>query len=200
VNRRAGERPGHSATTAHFQAAYPFIAEGGLGAPGTYIGRDAYGGAWLYDPWELYERGALAGPNLLVIGAIGYAKSSLIKTYILRQRVFGRQAWVLDPKSEYAPLAQALGGRPIALAPGGEVRLNPLSVHCESPGCRGRWLRSSRGRRSSRSIRNKTDRGAGYVDALRAMEAGWTMHLLGILARTAGRARQRYFRVGNGFG
>ena len=124
---RFTERLGHSATTAHFQAAYPFVAEGGLDAPGAYIGRDAYGGAWLYDPWSLYERGILAGPNMLVIGGIGYAKSSLIKTYILRQRVFGRQAWVLDPKSEYAPLARALGGRPIALEPGGEVRLNPLS-------------------------------------------------------------------------
>ena len=58
---RLGERPGHSATTAHFQAAYPFVAEGGLGAPGAYIGRDAYGGAWLYDPWALYERGRWPG-------------------------------------------------------------------------------------------------------------------------------------------
>jgi len=120
-------RPGHSATTAHFQAAYPFVAEGGLGAPGAYIGRDAYGGSWLYDPWALYEHGLLSGPNMLVIGGIGSAKSALVKTYILRQRVFGRQAWVLDPKSEYAPLASAMGVQPIALAPGGEVRLNPLS-------------------------------------------------------------------------
>jgi type IV secretory pathway VirB4 component len=120
-------RPGHSATTAHFQAAYPFVADGGLPAPGAYIGRDAYGGSWLYDPWALYERGLLSGPNMLVLGGIGHAKSSLVKTYILRQRVFGRQAWVLDPKSEYAPLARALGGEPIALEPGGAVRLNPLS-------------------------------------------------------------------------
>ncbi len=124
---RAGERPGHSATTAHFQAAYPFVAEGGLGAPGTYIGRDAYGGSWLYDPWVLYERGILPGPNMLVVGQIGRGKSAFLKTYITRQRVFGRQAWILDPKSEYAPLARALGGEPIALRPGGDVRLNPLS-------------------------------------------------------------------------
>ncbi len=125
--RRRGERPGHSATTAHFQAAYPFVAEGGLGAPGAYIGRDAYGGAWLYDPWALYERGLLPGPNMLVVGQIGCGKSAFVKSYVCRQRVFGRQAWVLDPKSEYAPLARALGGRPIALQPGGDVRLNPLS-------------------------------------------------------------------------
>ena len=58
---RRAERSGHSATTAHFQAAYPFLAEGGLGAPGTYIGRDAYGGAWLYDPWVALRAEALGG-------------------------------------------------------------------------------------------------------------------------------------------
>ncbi len=116
---RRGERPGHSATTAHFQAAYPFLAEGGLGAPGTYIGRDAYGGAFLYDPWAAYEHGVLTGPNMLVVGQIGNGKSAFLKSYITRQHVFGRQAWALDPKSEYAPLARALGGRadrPCALA------------------------------------------------------------------------------------
>lgn len=124
---RRAERPGHSATTAHFQAAYPFLAEGGLGAPGIYIGRDAYGGAFLFDPWSAYEHGVLTGPNMLVVGQIGKGKSAFLKSYICRQHVFGRQAWALDPKSEYAPLARALGGRPIALRPGGEVRLNPLS-------------------------------------------------------------------------
>jgi hypothetical protein len=84
---RLGERPGHSATTTHFQPVYPFLGEGTLGAPGIYIGRDAYGGAWLYDPWALYERSALAGPNMVVVGQIGFAKSSLIKTYVYRQRV-----------------------------------------------------------------------------------------------------------------
>jgi hypothetical protein len=126
MRRRASERPGHSATTAHFQAAYPFLAEGGLAAPGTYIGRDAYGGAWLYDPWALYPA-HLPGPNMLILGGLASRKSSLVKTYLYRQAVFGRQAWVLDPKGEYWSLARALGVRPITLVPGGEVRLNPLS-------------------------------------------------------------------------
>ncbi len=124
--RGLAERPGHSGTTAHFQAAYPFLAEGGLGAPGVYIGRDAYGGSWLYDPWALYPQ-FLPGPNMLILGGLASRKSTLLKTYIYRQVLFGRQAWVLDPKGEYWPLARALGVRPISLVPGGEVRLNPLS-------------------------------------------------------------------------
>jgi len=128
VRRRyRAERAGHAATTAHFQAAYPFLAEGGLGAPGAYIGRDACGGAWCFDPWAAYELGVLSGPNMIVVGQLGRGKSAFLKSYIARQHVFGRQAWALDPKSEYAPLARALGGTPIALAPGGSVRLNPLS-------------------------------------------------------------------------
>jgi hypothetical protein len=120
------ERPGHSATTAHFQAAFPFLAEGGLGAAGVYVGRDACGGAWVFDPWAAYEAGIITGPNMLVVGQLGRGKSAFLKSYIARQYVFGRQAWVLDPKGEYAPLAEVLGGTVIGLVPGGSVRLNPL--------------------------------------------------------------------------
>ena len=125
---RRGERPGHSVTTAHFPAAYPFVAEGGLGAPGPYIGRDAHGHPWLYDPWVLYERELIGGTNMLTLGAISRGKSALIKSYVYRQRVFGRQAWVLDPKGEYGALAALIGVRPIALVPHGSVRLNPLTA------------------------------------------------------------------------
>ena len=62
-----------------------------------------------------------------MIGIVGRAKSSLVKTYVLRQAVFGRQAWIVDVKGEYDRLAEALGVRPIALSPGGAVRLNPLT-------------------------------------------------------------------------
>ena len=123
---KAKGQPGHHATTAHVQAAYPFVAEGGLGGRGVYIGRDVYGGSFCYDPWELYGK-ELTSPNAVVIGIVGRAKSSLVKTYVLRQSVFGRQAWIVDVKGEYDRLAEALGVRPIALSPGGEVRLNPLT-------------------------------------------------------------------------
>ena len=124
--RPAGERPGHAATTAHLQAAYPFVAEGGLGGRGVYIGRDAYGGSFVYDPWELYGR-ELTSPNMLVIGQIGRAKSSLVKTYVWRQSVFRRRAWIIDPKGEYGALADAFDVQPLALEPGGALRLNPIS-------------------------------------------------------------------------
>jgi hypothetical protein len=123
--KRTGQ-PGHRGTTAHVQAAYPFVAEGGLGGRGVYIGRDVYGGSFCYDPWELYGR-ELTSPNAVVIGIVGRAKSSLIKTYVFRQSVFGRQAWIVDVKGEYDRLAAAVGVRPISLSAGGRVKLNPLT-------------------------------------------------------------------------
>src|SRR6266536_3878394 len=71
-------RLAHRVTTAHLQAAYPFISEGGLGSDGVYIGRDVFGGSFCYCPFTLYGK-EITGPNMLVIGQIGYAKSSLVK-------------------------------------------------------------------------------------------------------------------------
>src|SRR3954452_1097183 len=119
-------QPGHRGTTARVQAAYPFVAEGGLGGRGVYVGRDVYGGSFCYDPWELYGK-ELTSPNAVVIGIVGRAKSSLVKSYVLRQSVFGRQAWIVDVKGEYERLAATTGVHPIALSPGGQVRLNPLT-------------------------------------------------------------------------
>lgn len=120
--------PSHRATTAHLQAAYPFVGEGGLGAEGALIGRDILGGSFCFDPWALYRRGILTNPNLLVVGQVGRGKSTFVKTLVWRQMAFGRQAWVVDPKGEYGPLARACSCEPLQIAPGGEQRLNPLDL------------------------------------------------------------------------
>ncbi len=118
--------PAHRLTTAHLQALYPFVAEGGLGGRGVYIGRDLFGSSFMYDPWVLYERGVLTSPNMLVAGQIGRGKSAFVKAWLWRSSVFGRRGVVLDPKGEYAPLAHAFGVEPIRLHPRGTLRLNPL--------------------------------------------------------------------------
>lgn len=119
----------HRATSAHLQAAYPFMGETGLGARGVYIGRDIYSGAaFCFDPFVLYEEGLITNPSALIAGQVGLGKSALVKTYLARQAVFGRRSVVIDPKGEYGPLAEWFGARPIRLAPGGGVRLNPLGA------------------------------------------------------------------------
>ncbi len=124
-------RPGHRCTTRHAQAIYPFMIAGGLGGRGVFVGRDSSGGAFCYDPWVLYGEGLLDDPNAIVLGKLGQGKSALVKTLLWRMLLFGRRAFVLDVKREYGPLCEAVGVRPVALAPGGGVRLNPLASRPE---------------------------------------------------------------------
>jgi len=127
----SAERPGHRCTTRHAQAIYPFMAAGGLGGKGVFIGRESAGGAFCYDPWVLYGEGLLDDPNAIVLGKLGQGKSALVKTLLWRMLLFGRRAFVLDVKREYGPLCEAVGVRPISLVPGGNVRLNPLASRPE---------------------------------------------------------------------
>lgn len=116
----------HRLTTAHLQAAYPFVAEGGLGGRGAFIGRDLFGGSFTYDAFELYEQGIITSPNMVIAGQLGRGKSALVKTLCLREQVFGRRVVVMDPKGEYSQLAAFCDTKVIDLRPRGRLRLNPL--------------------------------------------------------------------------
>lgn len=129
--------PRHRATTAHLCSAYPFQAAEGLGGRGVYLGTDhlAGGGAFCFDPFELYTQGVISSPNMLVVGQVGSGKSASVKTLLHRSvGVFsspgGRPRWVavLDPKGEYRPLASALGLSVLDVYRGGPTRLNPLDA------------------------------------------------------------------------
>jgi hypothetical protein len=164
---RALRLPAHRAMTAHLAGAYPFVAEGGLGHAGPYIGRDLFGAAFMFDPWELYAAGHLTNPNILVIGHVGEGKSSLVKTLLWRSSVFGRSAVVADPKGEYGPLAASGGrtrpppprsardaarGEPRPAAAAGRARRRrsrPRRGHAydaDAAGCRSDAARADRGR------------------------------------------------------
>ncbi|WP_269858001.1 ATP-binding protein [Streptomyces sp. RPT161] len=125
--------PAHRMTTATASGAYPFLAEGGLGAEGIFIGRDVHAeAAFCYDPFSLYNSGRLDGftnPNAVLAGIIGMGKSALAKSIATRAIAHGYRIYVpCDPKGEWTDLAHALGGYAIALGPGLPGRLNPLDA------------------------------------------------------------------------
>lgn len=120
--------PRHQDTSATLSGAYPFIAEGGLGSSGVFVGQDLYsGGSFVYDPWVLYANGVITAPNVVLAGIVGSGKSSLAKSLYTRSLPFGRRVYVPgDPKGEHTRVAEAVGGRAIALGHGMPNRLNPL--------------------------------------------------------------------------
>jgi type IV secretory pathway VirB4 component len=119
----------HRASSAVLAGAYPFLAA----CPpqrGVPIGVDVLSGApFAYDPWALYGEGWLTNPNLLLAGVIGQGKSALAKTLALRSVAAGRRVYVAgDPKGEWAPVAEAVGGQVVTLGGGARARLNPLDL------------------------------------------------------------------------
>jgi hypothetical protein len=120
--------PRHQDTSATLAGAYPFLAEGGLGSEGVFVGQDLYSGSsFVYDPWVLYTRGLITAPNVVLAGIVGSGKSALAKSLYTRSIPFGRRVYVPgDPKGEHTAVAEAVGGKAIALGPGMSNRLNPL--------------------------------------------------------------------------
>jgi hypothetical protein len=120
--------PPHRATSEVLAGAYPFLAEGGLGSDGTFIGQDAWsGGGFCFDPWVLYQNGTITNPNCLLAGVVGRGKSMLAKAMATRSIAIGRKVYVPgDPKGEWSVVARAVGGAAIELGGGGANRLNPL--------------------------------------------------------------------------
>ncbi|MFB7666908.1 ATP-binding protein [Kitasatospora sp. NPDC056138] len=125
--------PKHRMTTATASGAYPFLAEGGLGADGIFVGRDVHAeAAFCYDPFSLYSSGRIEGftnPNVVLAGIIGMGKSALAKSLASRAIAHGYRTYIpCDPKGEWTAVAQALSGYTIALGPGLPGRLNPLDA------------------------------------------------------------------------
>ncbi|OIV36899.1 ATP/GTP-binding protein [Mangrovactinospora gilvigrisea] len=129
-------RPPVRTSTGQAQAIYLPTAAPGLGDSGVIIGREVYSGkGYIYDPFQLYGQ-QLPAPHWLVLGESGNGKSSLEKTYVLRQLRFrDRQVVVLDAQGEdgvgeWALIAARLGLTPIRLDPMAAldqgIRLNPL--------------------------------------------------------------------------
>ncbi|WP_141013683.1 ATP-binding protein [Nocardioides sambongensis] len=120
--------PRHQDTSATLAGAYPFLAEGGLGSDGVFVGQDLYSGSsFVYDPWVLYTRGTITAPNVVLAGIVGSGKSALAKSLYSRSIPFGRRVYVPgDPKGEHTAVAEAVGGKAIALGHGLTARLNPL--------------------------------------------------------------------------
>lgn len=127
----------HVTTTEHALALHPFQVEGGLPGFGMPIGRNIYGGAFRWDPFELYKLGVIGDLNGAIMGKLKGGKTSLVLTILWRARFFGRWGRYLDPKGEGWALCEALDeaeerigtnrrSSHIKLQPDGTTFINPL--------------------------------------------------------------------------
>ena len=122
--------PVYRGSTAQVQGLFPWLYGGSVAPAGAYLGIDCItGGAFSCHPLAWLADGLVSNPNLVFTGVPGAGKSATIKALALRLMCFGLRAFIAgDLKNEYAPLARALGARPVELGPGLPGRLNPLDA------------------------------------------------------------------------
>lgn len=89
--------------------------DAGTGLTGRALGSCLGGGEFVFDPFDAYGAGLVSNPNVLVAGAIGAGKSTLVKMLVDRGLARERGVVVVDPKGEYGALARSYGVTPLAL-------------------------------------------------------------------------------------
>ncbi|GAA1621999.1 hypothetical protein [Leucobacter chromiireducens] len=122
-------RPWHRATGHQLAAANTFAAADIHDVAGPIIGIDKNSGRpFTFDPWELYRRGLVSSPNILIQGSLRQGKSFVIKRLVTLLVEFGRLAInTSDSKGEHGAVAEAIGGSVFKMGVfGSEIRLNPL--------------------------------------------------------------------------
>jgi len=100
--------------------------DAGADLAGPSLGVAQFGGAFAFDVFDAYRAGLVSNPNVVVAGAIGAGKSTVVKMQLERALRRGRRAVVVDPKGEYAELAAAHATTPITL--GRDGWCNPFSL------------------------------------------------------------------------
>ena len=93
--------------------------DAGTGLGGRSLGAAQRGGSFVLDPFDAYSSGLVSNPNVIVAGSIGAGKSTVVKMMLDRALERGRRAVVIDPKGEYAELAQSYGVNVVALGSDG---------------------------------------------------------------------------------
>ena len=132
-------RPPHRATGYKLAAANPMSAAHIHEAAGPIIGleRQSGGAAFTFDPWELYARGLVASPNLLIEGSLRQGKSFVIKRLITLLAMLGRCAInVSDSKGEHGVVAEAIGGPALPVALDGRVTVLAILQEQHIEACR----------------------------------------------------------------
>jgi type IV secretory pathway VirB4 component len=123
---------------------FPLVAGAGAPAVGVPVGRHLVTGEQVHlDPFAWLESGLTTNTGVFQLGQPGTGKSAFVKRQVRGRVGAGSRVVVLgDPKGEYTPLVERLGGQVIRIGPGLD-RINPLDAHA-LPGADAHQTRSRR--------------------------------------------------------
>ncbi|MGA2910459.1 MAG: VirB4-like conjugal transfer ATPase, CD1110 family [Candidatus Microgenomates bacterium] len=76
----------------------------------------------------IFDRFSLENANMTIFATSGAGKSYFVKLEALRSLMTGVEVIVIDPESEYQPLATAVGGEYISFAYNSTAKINPFDL------------------------------------------------------------------------
>jgi conjugal transfer ATP-binding protein TraC len=90
---------------------------------GVLYGLNSQNGSFI-----IFDRFSLENANMTIFATSGAGKSYFVKLEALRSLMTGTEVIVIDPESEYRPLATAVGGEYISFAYNSSAKINPFDL------------------------------------------------------------------------
>ena len=124
-------------TSAALAACFPFKSTNLIEMDGVLFGASKENKVpIIVDPFNMKN------PNGLIIGAPGTGKSFFAKLYGMRQHMMGTTVHIIDPRGEYAEIAQTHEGEVIRFSPDSETAINPFDLTGTNYEDKSIWLHS----------------------------------------------------------
>lgn len=76
----------------------------------------------------IFDRFSLENPNMTIFATSGAGKSFFVKLEALRSLMLGTEVIIIDPETEYKPLAKAVGGEYISFSFNSPQKINPFDL------------------------------------------------------------------------
>ncbi len=76
----------------------------------------------------IFDRFSLENGNMTIFATSGAGKSYFVKLEALRSLMLGTESIIIDPESEYKPLAEAVGGEFISFSFNSPAKINPFDL------------------------------------------------------------------------
>jgi len=76
----------------------------------------------------IFDRFSLENPGMTIFATSGAGKSFFVKLETLRSLMLGTEIIIIDPESEYKPLAKAVGGEFISFSFNSPSKINPFDL------------------------------------------------------------------------
>jgi len=109
--------------TTSLATTFPFTSSELTANEGIMYGINEHNGSLV-----VFDRFTMENYNMVVLAKAGAGKSYAVKVEVLRSIMFGTDVFIIDPESEYEPLAKAAGGEFITFGFNSPAKINPFDL------------------------------------------------------------------------